>query len=108
MHTVELNVGAIEQMRRKKREDGLSLAERIALNLFWRHGVRAAILARVFNVSKNTVYYTVLNKRKSVAAKEAHARLEREGEEACWNKYVSDKQISLVNAELDASMKQRR
>src|SRR5215472_13338766 len=103
MNSIELNVGAIERLRRKKRGDGLSLEDRVALNLLWRRGVRATILAKIFNISKNTVYYTALSSRHSVAAKEAHEKIEREGgPDIVWRRYVTDDMIRRVNAELKA------
>ena len=61
---VQLDETLIAQARRAPRHDGLSLGERIALNLLWRKKVRVPVLAKVFQCSKNTIYYNCLDGRR--------------------------------------------
>ena len=64
--TREINETLIYKTKRKPREDGLTDDECIALNLFWRKHIKVPILAKVFRVSKNTVYYRALNRQRRI------------------------------------------
>lgn len=46
--------------RRQRRKEKLTQQERIALNVFWREGVPVPLLAKVFRIAKNTIYYKAL------------------------------------------------
>ena len=101
--SVTLDETLIAQARRAPRHDGLGENEKIALNLFWRKGVRVPILASVFRVSKNTVYYNCLtgdaaSYPQGNRAKEVNDRIDAMGEDVAWKKYVTDTMIRAVNA----------
>jgi hypothetical protein len=78
---IQLDENLLRQARRSPRHDTLSENERIALNLFWRKGVRVPVLAKVFQCSKNTIYYNCLT-----------------GEKEAWSRYVTDGMVRAVNA----------
>ena len=111
--TVALDPGLIFETRR--RTPGISDAECIAINLFWRKKVRVPILARVFKVSKNTIYYRALtgmadsypNSRYSNRAKDTNALIDQIGEKAAWDRYVTDDMIRKVNAEMAEELRRR-
>jgi hypothetical protein len=92
---VQLDETLLAQARRAIRRDGLSLGEQIALNLFWRKKVRAAVLAKVFQCSKNTIYYNCLTGDK---AREINEIIERIGEQQAWEQNVTEAMIRAVNA----------
>jgi hypothetical protein len=105
--------------RAPRRRGGLTERERIAINLFWRYGVRVALLAKVFRVSKNTIYYTCLtgtadsypNVDDTNRAKKTNELIDSIGFEAAWNQYVTDDMVRKVNramADLEAEHKHGR
>ena len=96
----ELDRKLIAHARRRRRPEGLSFRERVALNLFWRNGVSAAILAEVFKVSKNTIYYSAIPKRRTTAALEVDAYIEEHGEVELWRSEVLPSEIERVNQAL--------
>jgi hypothetical protein len=105
--TIELDEKLIFLTKRRTREGGLSDVERIAINLFKRRGVKVPVLAKVFNVSKNTIYYKSLtgdadsypNSQYSNSAADTNALIERMGVEAAWETYIRPEWIGAVNAE---------
>ena len=100
---VPLDETLIAEARRAPRHDGLSFGERVALNLLWRKKVRIQVLAKVFQCSKNTIYYNCLTGdavsypggRK---AHEINEIVDRMGEDAAWAQYVTQTMIRAVNA----------
>ena len=58
--TRALDETLVHKTKRAPRESTLTDNECVALNLFWRKNVRVPILAKVFKVSKNTIYYRAL------------------------------------------------
>jgi hypothetical protein len=106
----------VDKMRRKARKDELTLDERIALNLFWRRGVKVPILAKAFKISKNTIYYKALtggadsypNTAHSNPAAETNAAIERLGEDRAYKKYVTQAMIIAVNDEMARELERRR
>ena len=60
---VQLDEALILQAKRAPPLHGLSLNERIALNLLWRKDVRVPVLAKVFVCSKNSIYANCLAHR---------------------------------------------
>lgn len=102
---VRLDETLIYRTRRRAREDGLTADERIAINLLWRKKVRVAILAEVFNVSKNTIYYKALtgtadsypNSPRSNSAAETNEAIERLGFDEAWKQFVTDDIVKRIN-----------
>ena len=113
---VELDETLIYRTKRRGRDDGLTDDERVAINLFWRRGVRVPILARTFRVSKNTIYYKSLTgeadsyptTNRSNSAAETNALIERLGEREAWRQFVTPEMIEAVNAEMALEAKRRR
>jgi hypothetical protein len=101
--SVQLDETLIAQARRATRHDGLSLGERIALNLLWRKKVRVPVLAKVFQCSKNTIYYNCLTGDAASyppgsKAREINEIIDRIGEQAAWDQNVTPAMIRAVNA----------
>lgn len=113
--TRELDETLIYKTKRKPREDGLTDDECIALNLFWRKHVKVPILAKVFKVSKNTIYYRALTGNAdsyptsmySNKARDTNALIDRMGFKQAWDKYVTDDLVRAVEAEMEAELKRR-
>ena len=100
---IELDQDLIRRAKRAPRKDELTEGERIAMNLFWRKGVRVPVLARIFQVSKNTCYYNCLTGEgssypRSGLALATNARIDAMGEAAAWRHYVTPQMIAAVNA----------
>jgi hypothetical protein len=100
---VTLDETLIAQARRAPRKDGLAEEERIAMNLFWRRGVRVPILSKVFQCSRNTIYYNCLtgdapSYPNSNRADEINALIDKMGEQKAWDRYVTATMIRAVNA----------
>jgi hypothetical protein len=112
---VELDTTLIYQTRRKARKDGLTAEERIALNLFWRKGVKVPILVKAFGISKNTIYYKALtggadsypNTATYNPAAETNAVIERMGEDKAYKKFVTQEMIKAVNDEMARELERR-
>jgi transposase len=108
----------IYRTKRRTREDGLTPEERIALNVYWRDGVRIPILARIFGVSKNTIYYKALtgeadsypNSNRSNSAAETNALVERLGVEEARRRFVTPRMQAALEDELrrEARRRERR
>ena len=113
--TIALDETLIYKTKRKPREDGLTDDECIALNLFWRKRVRVPILAKVFSVSKNTIYYRALTgaaklyptSTYSNKARDTNALIDSLGEEEAWNRFVTDEMVLAVNQEMAAEVERR-
>jgi hypothetical protein len=113
--TREINETLIYKTKRKPREDGLTDDECIALNLFWRKHIKVPILAKVFRVSKNTIYYRALtgkadsypNSLYSNKAKDTNALIDKIGFQVAWNQYVTDEMVDAVEAEMAAELSRR-
>lgn len=94
--------------KRRARKDGLTPDERVAINVFWREGVRVPVLAKVFKVSKNTIYYKALtgeadsypNSNRSNSAKETNELIESLGLEKAREQFITDKMQHAVEAEM--------
>jgi hypothetical protein len=106
--TIQLNEDLMYLTKRRARGDGLKPRERIAINLFWRRGVKVPVLARAFNVSKNTIYYKCLTglassypSGMSNLAEETNDLIERLGVEEAYKRYVTPKMIKAVNEEME-------
>ena len=113
--TVTLDKTLIYRTKRRKRPDGLSPEERIAVNLFKRQGVKVPVLAKAFRVSKNTLYYKSFtgeadsypNSQFSNSAADTNALIESVGEEQAWSQYVKPEWITLVNEENAKEVRRR-
>lgn len=113
--TREINETLIYKTKRKPREDGLTDDECIALNLFWRKHIKVPILAKVFKVSKNTIYYRALTGNAdsyptsmySNKAKDTNALIDRMGFQKAWDRYVTNEMVDAVEAEMEAELKRR-
>lgn len=94
--------------KRRARDDGLTPDERVAINIFWREGVRIPILAKVFKVSKNTIYYKALtgeadsypNSNRSNSARETNELIESLGLEKAREQFITDRMQRAVEAEM--------
>lgn len=112
---VMLDEALIDRHRRKPREDTLTIDKRIAINLFWRKGVKATTLAKVFHVSKNTLYYRALtgdadsypNSAHLNQAAETNALIDRMGEREAWERYVTDDMVIAVNTAMAEEIERR-
>ena len=113
MPTVEFDTSLIPQTyRRAMRHSPLTLEERIAINLFARRRAPVSILAKVFQCSRNTCYYSAISGEASASAsfpasqggKEVNALIDKMGEKRAWDRYVTDDMIRAVNA----TMKSRK
>ena len=113
--TRDVDETLIYKTKRKPREDGLTDDECIALNLFWRKHIKVPILAKVFKVSKNTIYYRALTgsadsyptSMYSNKAKDTNALIDKMGFQAAWNRYVTDQMVDDVEAEMAAELARR-
>jgi hypothetical protein len=106
--TAQLNQELMYLTKRRARGDGLKPRERIAINVFWRRGVKVPVLARVFGVSKNTIYYKCLTgmansypNGASNLAEETNALIESMGVEEAYKKYVTPKMIRAINDDME-------
>jgi hypothetical protein len=108
---VKIDKILVAQIRRKSRPDGLTPGERVAINLFAYHPstpVPIAVLARVFRVSRNTIYYQALtgdadsypNSGSSNLARETRELIGVLGRDEAWRRYVTDQMVLSINAEM--------
>jgi hypothetical protein len=115
MPSAKLDETLIYRAKRRARDDGLSVDERVAINLFRRRGVRVPTLAAAFEVSKNTIYYKCLTGRADSypgspdrnEADATNALIDKLGVKEAWDKFVSDEMINRVNAQLALEIKAR-
>jgi hypothetical protein len=106
--SVALDHSLIFRTKRRARKGGLSDSERMAIRWFWNEGVRVPIIAKVFGVSKNTVYYKAITgdadsyptTNHSNSAAEAKALFDRLGKEAVEAQFVTDDMKRRINAEM--------
>jgi hypothetical protein len=106
--SIALDKSLIFRTKRNARPNGLSEDERMAMRWFWNEGVKVPVIAKVFGVSKNTVYYKSLtgdadsypNTRHSNSAAEAKKLFDELGADGVRRRFVSDKMIRDINAEL--------
>jgi hypothetical protein len=105
----------IYRTKRRSRDDGLTPEERVAINIFWRDGVRIPILANVFRVSKNTIYYKALTgeadsyptSSRTNSAKETNDLIEHLGVEEARAQFVTERMQRAVEQELAREAKRR-
>jgi hypothetical protein len=99
---IRLNPDLKRRARRAPLPFAMSEAERIAVNLFWRDGARASVLAKAFGYSKNTIYYWCLTGDAESyplnRAAEINDIIERMGEKKAWAKYVTMAMVEKVDA----------
>lgn len=110
--TIALNENLMRKLK-KPRDNGLTDDECVALNLFWRKKVNVLLLARVFHVSKNTIYARAItgpvdNHSIHVGSIERINKLiDQLGEEKAWNRYVTNEMVEAVHAEVKAELARR-
>lgn len=102
---IELDRGLLRRARRAPRKDEVSEDERIAMNLFWRDGVRVPILVKIFRCSRSTIYYNCLTGygEPTARATEINAEIDRMGEAKARALYIKPwmvKQINALNGEV--------
>jgi hypothetical protein len=103
---VELDPALIARSRRKARM--LTFSDRVAINLLYdnKNGVSVPILARVFGVSKNTIYYQSLTGKADSypttgkLVKEVEKEIRRLGRPKAREVYLTDEIKTAVNAEM--------
>ncbi len=100
---IDLDEDLLRLAKRAPRKDGLAEDERVAMNLFWRRGVRVPILSKVFQCSRNTIYYNCLtgdapSYPNGNRAAEINALIDKMGEQKAWDRYVTPTMIRAVNA----------
>lgn len=113
--TDELDIATVFRLKRRRRKEGLSDAERVAINLFRREGVNVRILARVFKVSPNTCYYKAVTGKapsyptsmRSNPAGETNAIIEKLGEKRAKKEFITPEMRRAVNAALKAEKERR-
>ena len=116
MDMTKLDETLIYRTKRRRRPDGLSDDERVAINLLWRKGVRVPILAEVFNVSKNTIYYKALTGTadsyptsiRSNSAADTNAQIERLGVKEAERRFLTNEIKQQVNAALARELERRQ
>ncbi len=118
--TIEIDRTLLYRTKRRGRKDGLTPEERVALNLLWDNnkGVRVPILAKVFKVSKNTIYYKALtgeansypNTDSSNSAADTRALIAELGIEEAKRRFVTPEMVQAVNQEmaLEAQRREKR
>jgi len=78
----------------------------MAINLFWRRGERASILAKAFGVCKNTIYYSCLTgdadsyptTPATNRARRTNALINKMGEDEAWKRYVTQEMVDTLDA----------
>jgi hypothetical protein len=95
---VELDEEALVNARARSRDRKLSSLEKLAIYAFAVKGVQAPVLARVFDVNPNAIYY-ITKWEHTAAHRAAKESFERLGEERVWAEIVTEAQIEQVNAE---------
>ena len=112
MSTVQLDETLLMHAKRAPRHDELAMSERIAMNLFWRKGVRVNVLAKVFGCARNTIYYSCLTGGgaypSSGTADKINKYVDRVGVQKAWDENVTDEMILAVNAANKALIKGNR
>ena len=106
--SVALDQSLIFRTKRKARKDGLTADQRMAIHWFWLEGVKVPIIARVFKVSKNTIYYKALTgeadsyptTKHSNSAAETKALFDSLGKDEVRTKFVTDAQVAAINREM--------
>jgi hypothetical protein len=114
--SIELDKALMARSRRKVR--ALTFADRVAINLLYdnRKGVSGPVLARVFGVSKNTIYYKSLTGKADSypttgeQVNEVEGEIARLGRDEAKAIYLTDEILTRVNTELQrtARRKERR
>ena len=115
--TLEIDKTLLYRTKRRGRKDGLTPEERVALNLLWDNnkGVRVPILAKVFKVSKNTVYYKALtgsadsypNTDASNSAADTRRLIDELGVEEATRRFVTPEMVQAVNQEMAREAERR-
>ncbi len=115
MAKIQLDQTLVYKAKRRFPESKLSPDTCIQINLLWRKQVRTPILARVFGVSKNTIYYRCLtgkadsypNNQWSNTADDTNKLIDSIGEEQAWEKYMTDEIVTKVNEAMAEEVRKR-
>jgi hypothetical protein len=111
-----LDRNLVARTKRRKSRNAIEPRQLIAMNLFWRNGVRVPIIARVFHVSKNTIYYKALTGSADSypnspgdehSARETNAIIDSLGKDEAWTKYVKEEEIKAINEEMARELERR-
>ena len=103
--TEKLDQTLIFRVRRKAGANQLTAEQCIAINLLNRQGVSGTILAKVFGVSKNTIYYRCISgaaksyrtSTKYNIANEVKKVIAEMGEDVAWDLFVTDEMVQRAN-----------
>jgi hypothetical protein len=104
--SVQLDETLIHRTRRRDRQDTVTFEERMAMHWFWKKKIKPAIIAKTFNVARNTVYYKALtgeadsypNSPKSNSVGETKALFEKLGMDEVERRYVTNEMKKAANA----------
>ena len=100
---LKLDKTLLRRARRRRAAKELTEAECIAINLFWREGASATVLAKVFGRARNTIYYWCLTgdaasyPRNNKRAREINDIIEEMGADAARAKYVTPALVAAVD-----------
>jgi hypothetical protein len=95
---IELDEEALANARSTSRERKLTSLEKVAIYAFMLRGVQAPVLARVFGVNPNAIYY-IAKWEHTAAHRAAKDAFERLGADRVWTEIVTDAQRARVNEE---------
>jgi hypothetical protein len=101
---VELDREALAHAKSNSRDRKLNSAEKLAIYAFTLEGVPAKILARLFDVRANAIYY-IANWEHTAAHQSVKDAFNRLGKERVWSEVITEEQTERVNADLQALMK---
>lgn len=101
----------LARLSKRRDPDVLSLADKIAINLAWRDRARIPILAKLYGVSKNTIYYKCISgdaasypSGETNTAAEINAIIDRIGVEAAFETYLTDEHVKRTNLALKKTL----
>jgi hypothetical protein len=106
MMNVQLDKTLVRRTRRRIRKDELTFDERMAIHWFRKNDIKIAILAKVFGMAKNTLYYKALtgdadsypNSPKSNSVADIKALFDELGMDEVERRYVTNKMKKAMNA----------
>ena len=108
----KLDQDLIRQARRAPAKNEVPLADRIAMNVLWRDGVRLRVLMKIFGRAKNTIYYSCLTgdapSYRYGKAAEINDLIEAMGIAAARKRYVTQEMIRIVNEENAGIISERK
>ena len=114
--TPALDAVLVKESRRYRTGSALNRRQLVAINLFWRSGVKGTVLARAYGVSKNTVYSRALTGGPgyyagSRPAAELNAEIDRllakETLASLQARYATPEEFAAVHRELEREIARR-